>query len=105
MYRERRLQFRQHFDVCAYQLLVHIQLDILPLVIDTNENIQPAAFESIRNFLADDVFKILVFTRNLDVNIEVSMVDALNLNQYGQTACLGPGGTKPGHAVDHELTS
>ena len=105
MYRIRGLQFRQHVDICANQLLVDIELDVFAFVLNANKSIEPAALESSRNFLADDVFEILVFARNFDMNIEVTMVHTFNLNQHRQVRDLGTSGAKARHAVDHEVTS
>ena len=85
--------------------MVRIELDVLPLVIDAHEHIQPAALEGTGKFLADDVFEVLIFARNFDVNIEISMVHAFDLDQHGQAGPFGASRSETGHAVDHELTS
>ncbi len=85
--------------------MVHVELDVLPPVVDAGESIETASFERGGNLLADDVFEILVLAGKLDMRVEVTMVDALDLDQNGQIESLGSGGTETRHTVNHELTS
>ena len=36
------------------------------------------------NLLTDHVLEILILRRNLDVNIEISMIDAFDFNEHGE---------------------
>ena len=85
--------------------MVHIELDVLTLVIDSHEHIKPATLKGRRKLLTNDVFEILVFAGSLDVNIEITVVHAFDLDQHRQIRCLGASGPETGHAIDHEFTS
>src|SRR5262245_23357408 len=98
-------QTGHHLDVGAYELVIHIELDVFPLVVDTEERIEPAPLEHCGDLLPDDVFEVLIFTGNLDVDIEIAMVNALDFGPDGQIRRLGPSGAETRHAVDHEFTS
>src|SRR5262245_66501903 len=99
------LDLRHQLHVGANQVVIHVKLDVFSFEIDSHKRVEAAALELPCDFLADDILEILKLWRNFDVQINISMVDTFNLNQYGEDARLGPGRAKPGHAVDHELTA
>src|SRR5262245_62812993 len=99
------LDLRHQLHVGANQVVIHVKLDVFPFEIDSHEGVEAAALELPCDFLSDDILEILKLRRNFDVQIEISMVDTLNLNQYTEATRLGSGRAESGHAVDHELTS
>ena len=77
----RFLQSGQHLDISANQFAINIQLDVLALVIHADEYIEAPALETAREFLPDDVLEILILAGNLDVNVEIPVVHAFDLDQ------------------------
>ena len=81
LYGMRFLQSGQHLDISANQFAINIQLDVLALVIHADEYIEAPALETAREFLPDDVLEILILAGNLDVNVEIPVVHAFDLDQ------------------------
>jgi len=61
--------------------VVHVQFDVFPLVIDTVERIETSSFACCRSLLPDDVLEVLIFARDLGVNIELPVIYTLDLNE------------------------
>jgi len=62
--------------------VVHVQFDVFPLVIDTDERIETSSFECCRSLLPDDVLEVLIFAGDLGVNIEIPVIYTLDLNEH-----------------------
>ena len=78
--------------ICPNQLPICLEFDIFALVFDADESIESAALEGTGNPLANDIFKVLEFAWNLDVDVDVPVVHALDLDEHTEPACLGPTG-------------
>jgi hypothetical protein len=85
--------------------VIHVELDVLALVIDADESVKPPSLECGGKLLADDAFEILVFAGYFDVNIQIPVIHTLDLDKHGQVGCFGSTGAEARHAVNHELTS
>src|SRR5262249_54407248 len=106
LYRWMRLLYRrQHVDICADEFFIHIESDVLSLVIHANEHVETPAFERAGKFLPDGIFKILIFAGYFNMNVEVAMIHAFDLNQYRQVLRFCAPGSETSHAVDHGVTS
>ena len=85
--------------------MVHIEFDVFALVVDANECINAAAFESAGDLLPDHVLEILILAWKFDVNVQVAVVHAFDFDEHRQIRRFRARGSEPGHAVDHGLTS
>jgi hypothetical protein len=85
--------------------VVNVQLDVFAFVIDANKSVHSAAPESAGDPLLDEVLEGLIFAGDFDVNIQITVVHALDFDEYRQIRRFRAGRSETGHAVDHEFTS
>jgi hypothetical protein len=91
--------------VRSNQGVVHLELNIVPGIVDPDERFNPAALESIGYLSPDDILKTLKFARELHLKVHVSVVHTLNLDEYGQIPSFSPGGAETRHDRDHEFST
>src|SRR5262249_9767550 len=99
--RELLLQPILKLDVGAYQVFVRLEADGAAPVIDADENVEASTLESGCDFLTDLVFKSLELAGNLHVDIDVTVIHALDFNENRKARPLCSGGTETRHACDH----